>query len=304
MDKKKILNMLIILAVIMVIAGSLTKLSKQNSLTLTDYVNQNPASGEGEHMDSSAVNEAEDPSTEPPPAETPAAPPESTTGTSALTGAALNGHSQQDQRITLADGFYYEPVSDALRRYMTGVSYPAGSGEDKDVEPMVSFEELRYVHILHFGFDGLPTEGELVCSEYIAQDITEIFYELYRNEYKLENVLLIDAYDGDFAASMTDNNTFCFCASDTEENAGFSKHAAGLAVDINPLYNPCVTFDTEGTETVLPEPASAYADRSLSFPYKIDENDLCCRLFTQYGFTWGGNLNDRKAYQHFQKTKP
>ncbi len=31
---------------------------------------------------------------------------------------------------------------------------------------------------------------------------------------------------------------------------------------------------------VLSEGA-AYMDRSVDFPYEIDENDLCCRLFTQ-----------------------
>ena len=31
---------------------------------------------------------------------------------------------------------------------------------------------------------------------------------------------------------------------------------------------------------VLSEGA-AYMDRSVAFPYEIDENDLCCRLFTQ-----------------------
>ena len=36
---------------------------------------------------------------------------------------------------------------------------------------------------------------------------------------------------------------------------------------------------------------------------KIDENDLCYKLFIEHGFTWGGNWNSSKDYQHFQKVK-
>ncbi|MDR0948026.1 MAG: M15 family metallopeptidase, partial [Lachnospiraceae bacterium] len=35
------------------------------------------------------------------------------------------------------------------------------------------------------------------------------------------------------------------------------------------------------------------------FAYKIDETDLCYRLFTEKGFLWGGNWNSLKDYQHF-----
>lgn len=316
MDKKKILNMLLIVAVIIVVASSLRKLTKQNSLTLTDYVSLHSASSDEEietpedttetkSLETSSLetpaleSTSPKPSTQQSPSEASSPPSELNRSDSTLTGAVLNGNSQQDQRIVFTDGFYYEPISDALRRYMTGVSYPAENKDDNS--RAVSFEELRYVHILHYGFDDMVTEGELICNESIAQDITEIFYELYRNEYKLERVLLIDEYDGDSAASMADNNTFCFGLCPEEEDNALSKHAAGLAIDINPLYNPCITYGSDGTETVSPESASAYADRSLNFPYKIDETDLCYKLFTQYGFTWGGNRNDKKAYQHFQK---
>ena len=149
-------------------------------------------------------------------------PSETITPVSLLIGASLNGSSQLEYRNTHEEGFYYEPISDELRRYITGISYPstrtpsnaAESGEDNfDTDFSSSIEitldELRYVHILHYDFDGNPAEGELICNEYIAQDLVEIFYQLYSNEYQLEKVLLIDEYDGDDTASMEDNNTSC-----------------------------------------------------------------------------------------------
>lgn len=218
-----------------------------------------------------------------------------------LTGALLNGDSQKDYRITYKKGFYYEPVSDSLQRYMTGVSYPAISDEEEKSALVITFEELSYVHILHYDFDGNLAEGELICNQGIAQDLVEIFYELYLNEYQLESVLLIDTFDGDDIASMEADNTSCFNYRVVAGSSSISKHAYGLAIDINPLYNPYIKYEKDGTGTISPDTAASYADRSANFPYKIDENDLCYKLFIQHGFTWGGNWNNVKDYQHFQK---
>lgn len=197
----------------------------------------------------------------------------------------------------LAEEFYYEPLSEDLKARITGISYPA---EDNG-NLAISYEDLRYVHILHYNFDGMSTEGELICNEYIAEDLLDIFYELHRNEYQLERVRLIDEYGGDDTASMEDNNTSCFNYRVVDNTTSLSKHALGLALDINPFYNPYVTYPN-GNIRISPQGSEPYADRSADFPYKIDENDLCYKLFTEHGFTWGGNWNSLKDYQHFQKT--
>ena len=97
------------------------------------------------------------------------------------------------------------------------------------------------------------------------------------------------------------NNTSCFNYRVVENTSSLSKHALGLAIDINPLYNPYITYNKDGTSNVSPVAAMDYADRDKSFPYKIDEDDLCYKLFVEHGFTWGGNWNSCKDYQHFQK---
>ena len=43
----------------------------------------------------------------------------------------------------------------------------------------------------------------------------------------------------------------------------------------------------------------AVCDSKLTV-YKIDENDLCYKLFIEKGFEWGGSWEDRKDYQHFE----
>ncbi len=299
MDRIKLIKMICTLAAITVLAGGLARLARLNSMSLSEYetLQSTPSASVTENLQTPA------PASEGSPSPSPTASPVEEYA-SVPTGALLNGGSQIQQRYTYAEGFYYEPVSEPLQRYMTGVSYPATASDSEESTAAVTFDELCYLHILHYDFDGNLAEGELVCNTYIAQDLVEIFYQLYLNEYRLESVLLIDEFDGDDTASMEANNSSCFNYRVVEGSSSLSKHAYGLAIDINPLYNPYVTYERDGTEKISPDAASAYADRSVSFSYKIDENDLCYKLFTQHGFLWGGNWNHVKDYQHFQKLKP
>ncbi len=203
---------------------------------------------------------------------------------------------QHPERITYEEGFYYEPLTDEVKERITGISYPENGCT-------VPYEDLNYVGLKYIDFKGQEQTGELICNKAIAQDMVEIFHELYRNEYRLESVHLIDEYDGDDTASMVENNTSCFNYRVVDGTASLSKHAYGLAIDVNPYYNPYVVFgrNSDGSDYISPPGSEIYADRSQSFAYKIDENDLCYRLFTEHGFTWGGNWNSTKDYQHFQK---
>lgn len=200
------------------------------------------------------------------------------------------------ERITYQPGFYYEPLTDAVKQRITGISYPESGCT-------VPYEDLQYVGLLYHDFNGEEQTGELICNKAVAQDMVEIFYELYRNDYQIERIRLIDEYGGDDTASMADNNTSCFNYRVVDGTTSLSKHAYGLAIDINPFYNPYVVFNKGGTGNTYISPAGSelYADRSQEFAYKIDENDLCYRLFIEHGFTWGGNWNSSKDYQHFQK---
>ncbi len=334
-DKNKILQMVLILAGICILVWGLTQIHNHNSRTLNDYAQENPEIAYG-NTSSQTTDPTESTGTTEPTDATDSQTNAATTDTaesvqsaestnpttanptgnmSVLTGAALNSSLSEEIRTTeqvvYTDGFYYEPLSENLKRYITGISYPdrnSTQGTDSSQSaadvPVITYDDLRYVHIWHYNFEGEPVEGELICNKAIAQDFVEIFYELYRNEYQIEQVLLIDEFDGDDTASMEANNTSCFNYRVVDGSTSLSKHAYGLAIDINPLYNPYITYNKDGTENVSPVSAQAYADRSGNFPYKIDENDLCYRLFKEHGFTWGGNWNSCKDYQHFQKPLP
>lgn len=217
--------------------------------------------------------------------------------------------------VVYQEGFYYEELTDEVKVKITGISYPVAAAEaatlaipaintlEDNTIPAVSYDDLRYLSVLYYDFNGTVQTGELICNKGIAQDLVEIFYELYQNEYQIEKIRLIDEYQGDDTASMADNNTSCFNYRVVDGTSSLSKHALGCAIDINPFYNPYVVFNRNGSGETYISPAGSevYADRSKDFPYKIDENDLCYRLFKEHGFVWGGDWNSCKDYQHFQK---
>lgn len=205
----------------------------------------------------------------------------------------LEAGSMESSRTTYQEGFYYEPLSEEVKTRITGISYPTDS--------LVPYEDLRYVKILHYNFDGILQEGELICNQAIAQDMVEIFYELYLANYQIAKMVLIDAYGADDNLSMEDNNTSAFNYRVVSGTSRLSKHAYGLAIDINPMQNPFVDINEDGSLYSSPAGSEIYADRTVLFDHKIDEQDLCYQLFIEHGFIWGGHWKSYQDYQHFQK---
>ncbi len=194
---------------------------------------------------------------------------------------------------SIKDCFSYVKVPEAVFERMKGNSYKE--------DCTVALSSLCYVRVLHYGFDGEVHIGELVVNQSIAQEIRDIFLELFDAKYPIEKIVLIDTYKGDDRASMADNNTTAFNFRTVEGTKTLSKHALGLAVDINPLYNPYIP-EREGVPSVLPESAAPYTDRSAECEYYIRQGDPCYEAFVNRGFAWGGDWAKGKDYQHFSKT--
>ena len=211
------------------------------------------------------------------------------TGKSKITAEQQDTAQTED---TVDEKFYISEIPDDIFEKMQGKSYKA--------DCTVPREDLRYLHVLHMGFDGQTKEGELVVNKAIAEDVLAIFRQLYEAEYPIEKVRLVDEYDADDEASMSDNNSSAFNFRFISHTTTISKHGLGMAVDINTLYNPYVKT-VNGKLSIEPSNAKAYVDRSGDFPHKIDHDDLCYKLFTRYGFTWGGDWEHSKDYQHFEK---
>ena len=223
--------------------------------------------------------------------------------------------SEQDvARLGLDSCFTMSPIGDGLFRRMQD------GGTWKPNTPASLRGQLRYLRMLHRNADGRPQMGEMVVNERIAARVLRIFRQLYEADYRIERMVLMDEYQADDETAMRHNNTssfnFRFMANSTTR---ISKHGAGLAIDINPLYNPFVlvlgmsnaqlrrldyghrkrgvTYDFE---PATGEPYAFERSKRTDIPMKIDRTDLAYKLFTAEGFAWGGDWSTRKDYQHFE----
>ena len=186
------------------------------------------------------------------------------------------------------------PISDAIFSRMKGKSFKQNC--------TIPRTTLRYLRVLHRNIDGKTQLGEIVCNQTIADDLVDIFRKLYEANYKIERITLIDDYDADDERSMSVNNTSCFNFRTVSGTAKLSKPAQGLAIDINPLYNPYIHLNNGKVEPANGKPyaTNRTANRQIPVPF-INTSDLCYRLFIQHGFRWGGAWRTVKDYQHFEK---
>ena len=172
----------------------------------------------------------------------------------------------------------------------------------------IALSDLRYIKLLHRNYEGQTQVGELIVNAAIEADVIDIFTQFYLNGYQIYSMYLIDNFwagDGDSSdfASIDVNNTSAFCYRTVTGSSNLSNHAYGLAIDLNPLENPYVRIGDDGYGTSAHANAQAYNNNrsSAEMPHVIDHEDLAYQLFSQHGFTWGGDWSNPKDYQHFQK---
>nr|WP_318683212.1 M15 family metallopeptidase [uncultured Acetatifactor sp.] len=197
-------------------------------------------------------------------------------------------------------------------RYFTGMEIIEGdsvyeriNGKSYQENPYISLDSLRYLKMLHYNFEGNIQVGEMIVNESIEDDILSIFQTLFEEKYEIQSMYLVDRYwtgnaDDSDTASVDANNTSAFCYREITGGGNLSNHAYGLAVDINPQQNPYVSYST-GVPVWWHSNANDYIDREAGLEHMITHDDLAYQLFTEYGFEWGGDWNNPKDYQHFDK---
>lgn len=171
----------------------------------------------------------------------------------------------------------------------------------------VALEDLRYLKMLHYNFNHEIQVGEMIVNAQLQEDVLSIFKELFRQEYEIQSMRLIDDYwsegmDGNDAdyASIEENNTSAFNYRPVSGGGNLSDHAYGRAIDINPQQNPYVSGGAYSHSNAAP-----YIDRTSGDPHVIVGNgsDICYSTFEAHGFSWGGFWENPIDYQHFSKDR-
>lgn len=185
--------------------------------------------------------------------------------------------------------FSYSEIPKSIKIKMINKSMPEN-------EP-TSFDQLSYLKLTYYGFDKKYHLGEMIVNKKVAAEVVDIFRELYESKYPIEKMNLIDEYNANDDVSMKDNNSSSFCYRTIANTNVISNHGKGVAIDINPLYNPHINTSTN---KVSPETAYEYIDRDRQIKGMIIENDACYNAFIKRGWTWGGSWRN-PDYQHFEK---
>jgi hypothetical protein len=163
---------------------------------------------------------------------------------------------------------------------------------------------LKLVNFSYYDFNNQEhNDGKIVVLDAAANNVMAIFKELHQIKFPLAKAHVIEQYNGDDQASMLDNNTSAFNCRAITGGSLPSIHAYGLAIDINPIQNPYVSFDNVSgcTTQVLPPPAKDYLNRTH---LRAGMAEQVVEIFKRNGFTvWGGKWNKPIDWQHFQVSR-
>lgn len=159
----------------------------------------------------------------------------------------------------------------------------------------VTLAGLTYLTMSFYGFDGLAHTGEMLVAAEFADGVVEVFRRLWQIRFPIEEMRVQDQEEMDARPTGDGNVTGAFeCRPAVGQSGGWSMHAYGLAVDINPFHNPYLKG-----EVVAPELATAYTDRSNVRPGMIFDGDAAVGAFGEMGWGWGGRWSTAKDWMHF-----
>jgi hypothetical protein len=164
-------------------------------------------------------------------------------------------------------------------------------------------DRLRLLTLRYWGFDGQVHEGQMVVNEAVADGVVSVFRQMFGVRFAIEQMHLAVKYrpNHDDPNDKRDYTAGFNCRPVVTARGPvdtWSQHAYGLAIDINPIENPYVTFDGY----VRNNNAKPYRDRSLSKPGMIHPGDDVVQAFASIGWGWGGYWSGDKDYMHFSAT--
>ncbi len=160
----------------------------------------------------------------------------------------------------------------------------------------VELADLRYVTVTYRDLDGGTATGELVVHADVADSVVAVFGDLFALGYPVRSMRLVDDFGGSDDASMAADNTSAFNCRPISRGTGWSEHAYGRAIDLNPRENPYVR-----DSLVLPPEGEPYAGRP-DLPGVVHADDAVVRAFAARGWLWGGDWTSPTDYQHFSVT--
>jgi D-alanyl-D-alanine carboxypeptidase len=187
-----------------------------------------------------------------------------------------------------------KPLTPAQRAALEGRFWRAGCP--------VPLSGLRVLSVTHWDFGGSVQTGELVVNRRAVAPLAKVFRQLYRLRFPIRHMHFADFYgpkrsqpaDRDVSESFECRRAVPSpCGSGT---GGWSQHAFGLAVDLNPIENPYTGCGRTRERASIP-----YLNRSRIRPGMV--TPAVVRAFRSIGWGWGGAwAGSTKDYMHFSSS--
>ena len=167
----------------------------------------------------------------------------------------------------------------------------------------VPLKNLRYLRLKYLDFNGQTREGEMIVHKDVANEVVNIFNELYTIDYPIHKMKLVSTYKGNDWQSIEADNTSAFNCRNATGSKKWSKHSYGKAIDINPIENPYISRKGR----ISHKASLKYKKREHRLDIHPDnralllKQDQATQIFKKYGWKWGGDWSGVKDYQHFSK---
>lgn len=188
-------------------------------------------------------------------------------------------------------------IDSAITREEAVQQNPARVAPDEVIEALV-LESVEY-----YGFDGQLHEGQIVVHRAVASEVREFFALARELRFPIQKVIpiCVPQYAWDDERSCGDNNSSGYNYRLIAGTTRMSKHAHGLAFDINPVQNVYIKYDADAKEVFRFPPASVY---NIATPGTLTPEHALVRMMKQKGWIWGGDWKPERGcvdYQHFEK---
>ena len=163
----------------------------------------------------------------------------------------------------------------------------AGSKAPKSI-----LDQLELIDVQYYSTDGKIHKGQVLTNKKIAPKIKTIFSFILQNKFPVARVIPIVKYNWNDNVSMQANNSYSFCY----RNVSYSKHAEGMAIDINPFFNP--QRWKKDQKNRIDRPIGAKYNTEV--PGTFYSNHPVVQQFKKLGFHWGHSFSAKYDDHHFE----
>ena len=166
----------------------------------------------------------------------------------------------------------------------------------------ITLKDLRYLRLTYRDFNGHSRSGELIVHKNVANEVKNIFEELYIIGYPIKKMNLVSNYKGSDWQSIEADNTSAFNCRKATGSKKWSKHSYGKAIDINPIENPYISRRGKIVhKESLQYKKRVHKNSTVAQKAVLLKHDKAVKIFKKYGWKWGGDWSNIKDYQHFSK---